>query len=139
MAAKFGNRIPYAMIQPCLINRKEYKVIVLNGRVSHCLPQRSNGVVTTQCRTFSKPPHREIFKFAETVVSMLDHVCPGTITNYLVRVDVMQKQSGNLIVNELESFEAAFESANEAETHATSAFVRTFWENVLCKIGRELM
>jgi hypothetical protein len=139
MAAKFGNRIPYAMIQPRLLNRKEYKVIVLNGRVSHVLPQGANGTRTADGRTFSTPPHRDLHKFAETVVSMLHHVCPGTITNYLVRVDIMQKQSGNLIVNELESFEAAYASKCDAETSATDAFVKNFWENVLCKIGKELI
>jgi hypothetical protein len=139
IAAKFGNRVPYAMIQPWLLNRKEYKVIVLNGQASHFLPQRSNGISARQSWAFSKAPHREVFKFAETMVSLLDQVCPGSLTNYLVRVDVMQKESGNLIVNELESFEAAFESVNVLETHATNAFVKMFWENVLCKVAKELI
>ncbi len=70
---------------------------------------------------------------------LLDSACPGTLTNYLVRVDIMQKSSGNMIVNELESFEAAFESANGQQTHATNAFVKIFWESVLCKVSRELI
>ena len=42
-------------------------------------------------------------------------------------------------MNELESFEAAYASKCDAETSATDAFVKNFWENVLCKIGKELI
>jgi hypothetical protein len=51
----------------------------------------------------------------------------------------MQKSTGNMIVNELESFEAAYESANGAETDATNGFAKMFWEKVLCKLGNELI
>ena len=43
---------------------------------------------------------------------------------------------GSLIPKALE---AAFESVNVLETHATNAFVKMFWENVLCKVAKELI
>ena len=138
VAFKYGSRVPYAMIQPRLVNRKEYKVIIYNGRASHILPQKANGT-SAHGVAFSRHPNHDVLKFAESIVSFLDHVCPGAMTNYLLRVDVMQKSTGNMIVNELESFEAAYESANGAETDATNGFVKMFWEKVLCKFGNELI
>jgi hypothetical protein len=138
IAGKYGSRIPYAMIQPCLLNRKEYKVIVCNGRASHILPQKANGA-SARGVGFSESPHHGVLRFAEAMVLQLDHVCPGTMTDYLLRVDIMQKCTGSLIVNEVESFEAAFESANPTETNATNAFVRSFWDVLLSKFCDELI
>jgi hypothetical protein len=138
VAAKYGNRVPYAMIQPWLVNRKEYKVVLFNGRASHILPQRANGTSASGVG-FSQHPHHEVLRFAETMVRQLGHVCPGTMTDYSLRVDVMQKRTGNMIVNELESFEASYESSNHAETHATNALVRKFWDDMLCKFGENII
>jgi hypothetical protein len=138
VAAKYGNRVPYAMIQPWLVNRKEYKVIVCNGRASHILPQKANGT-SARGMGFSESPHHGVMKFADAMVQQLGHVCPGTMTDYLLRVDVMQKRTGNMIVNELESFEASYESSKLSETRATNALVRKFWDDMLCKFGDQLI
>ena len=44
--------------------------------------------------------------FAEQVVALVRKACPYFIWDGTVRVDIMQAQNQQLIVNELESFEA---------------------------------
>ena len=84
------------MIQPCLKNRKEYKVVVLNGKASHVLPQKANGVVVKGGKGFSDAPHADLFRFAETGVERLSQICAGTISDFIIRVDVMQRANGNV-------------------------------------------
>jgi hypothetical protein len=112
--------------------------VAVSTKVSATITATSNGTSANGVG-FSQHPHHEVLRFAETMVRQLGHVCPGTMTDYLLRVDVMQKRTGNMIVNELESFEASYESSNHAETHATNALVRKFWDDMLCKFGDQLI
>ncbi len=101
-ASKEYGILPYVMLQPRMFNRKEYKVIVINGTasyVSHC---------TLTCgRAFSESPHTSLFNFAERAVSELALRCPCSMINRgVVRVDIFMTQSKNMVVNEFESLEA---------------------------------
>ena len=127
-AGKFGGRIPYAMVQPCLINRKEYKVVVLNGKASHVLPQDAGVRVGSKAaKAFSAFPHTDLFRFAEMAVAMLGKRCPGSHAEGLVRVDVMQTAEGNMIVNEFESLEALYMGISPSQTNDTFMFLREYW------------
>jgi hypothetical protein len=61
--AKFGY-IPYVMLQPCMQNRREYKVVAINGtacyvsKVYH--PEKGNA--------FSVEPHEALFSFVESSI-----------------------------------------------------------------------
>ena len=119
-----------------LENRKEYKVVVLNGCASHVLPQ-SAGVQVNGSSTFS--PHRVLFRFAEFTVHRLLQMIEGTISNFILRVDVMQRANGNFVVNEFESFEAVYLSSSTKETHKTQTFFEDYWRNVFfgdCLLGK---
>ena len=127
---EYSWRVSYAMIQPCLKNRKEYKVVVLNGKASHVLPQKANGVVVKGGKGFSDAPHADLFRFAETGVERLSQICAGTISDFIIRVDVMQRANGNMIINEFESFEAVYTSGKVNEMHVAQRFFHEYWGNV---------
>ena len=126
---KFGGRIPYAMVQPCLANRKEYKVVVLNGKASHILPQDAG--VRVGGKSFSSFPHKDLFKFAEMAVEILSKRCNGSHSSGLLRVDIMQTSAGNMIVNEFESLEALYMSASSCQTSSTHSFLREYWARTI--------
>lgn len=135
---QYSWRTSYAMIQPCLKNRKEYKVVVLNGCASHVLPQ-SAGVQVNGSSTFSRAPHRALFRFAEFAVHRLLQMSEGTISNFILRVDIMQRANGNFVVNEFESFEAVYLSSSTKETHKAQSFFEDYWRNVFfgdCLLGK---
>jgi len=131
-AGKFGGRIPYAMLQPCLANRKEYKVVVLNGKASHMLPQDAGVRLGSKAaRSFSSYPHTDLFHFAEFAVDVLARRCRGSQVDGLVRVDIMQTLDGNMIVNEFESLEALYMSRSEVVTFDTVMFLKEHWAKVV--------
>jgi len=125
--ANFAGRLPYTMIQPKLLNRKEYKVVVLGGVASHIIPQKANGI-TCPGRAFASGP--EINHFAEMAVRSLAKCCPSSIVDGLVRVDVMVTHCGNLIVNEFESLEAVFEPSEREHAEVwgkLNRFMFQYW------------
>ena len=135
---EYSWRVFYAMIQSCLKTRKEYKVVVLNGKASHVLPQKANGVVVKGGKGFSDAPHADLFRFAETGVERLSQICAGTISDFIIRVDVMQRANGNMIINEFESFEAVYTSGKVNEMHVAQRFFHEYWGNVFfIQIGEQ--
>ena len=137
---KFGGRIPYAMVQPCLVNRKEYKVVVLDGKAHHILPQKygvCKGV--KDCKSFSSYPHLALFRFAELSVELLRRRCIASHADGLIRVDVMQTLEKNFVVNEFESLEAAYAGNSIRETSQTHNFLREYWaKNVFDCLGESI-
>jgi hypothetical protein len=150
MTEKYGGRIPYAMIQPRLLNRlvccmlyltmtthkthcrKEFKVVVLNGSATHVLPQCSNGV-SCSSSTFKVVPTTEaLFNFAEFAVHCLSKGCPGSLVDGLIRVDIMETKSGNWIVNEFESLEAIYTIPDRGHvaTSDIDYFLTQYWTKV---------
>jgi hypothetical protein len=115
------------MIQPRLRNRREYKVILLNGKYKY-----STG--PSKGKAFSVPPHRDLISFAERAVQTLSHHHAGAICDGLIRVDVMQTFTGDMIVNEFESLEADYTSKRNAETLLTDNFLTEYWKQVLTDI-----
>jgi len=112
------------MIQPTLVNRKEYKVVVLGGKPAHICPT-AKGVA----KAFSTPP--EIMQFAEDAVKELKKARPATIDDGLLRVDIMCTRDNRMVVNEFESLEAAYIVKNDKYNVAVNNFLINYWETKL--------
>ena len=76
-------------------------------------------------------------QFAEVAVTELEKQIPGLISRGMLRVDIMQRSNGCLIVNEFESFEAVFQSSTLG-TEMTRSFLWEFWFQIL-KHGLEIL
>ena len=102
-ACKYFPRIRYILVQAAMSNQKEYKLVLIGGKVlwksvvNHT-PQR--------LAAFSPRGHKVLIKWAENALRALHRSCPQAICDGLVRVDIFQTISGSLVVNEFESFEA---------------------------------
>ena len=114
-----------------LSNRKEYKVVLLNGKVSHLLP-RSAQHNAAPAKAFSTPPHKSLFAFAELCVQVLKSTSKGHMLHGLCRADIMQTLDGNFTLNEFESFEANY-GGSFAEESGVSTFLDDFWAHELSK------
>ena len=133
---KFGGRIPYTMVQPRLLNRKEYKVVVLAGKASHIIPQRANGIVCPGKEFQFLKLSNDLLNFAEMAVACLEKGCRGSQVRGLIRVDIMKTAKGNLVVNEFESLEAVYEPPHDASAvHASCVklFLMGYWIEVVTK------
>ena len=118
---------PYAMIQPCMKNRKEYKVVYI--------PSKSI-IYVSSARTTSGhykkafptgQNHCDLFTFVMQAVKVLQEACPHTICDGLLfGVDVFMNQAGDFIVNEFESLEAAYYGKSIAENNVTN-FLKEYW------------
>jgi hypothetical protein len=124
------------MLQPCLANRKEYKVAVLDGRAVFVadINQRSG-----LGEPFSKAPHTSLKVFAERACDILETCCEDTLIQPLLRVDVMQSHNG-IVVNEFESVEACFYSKKfdryELQTHD---HLREYWTQTISFLVTEVL
>ena len=104
-SSQYGNRMSYAMVQPCLANRKEYKVVILGGSAQYIADINQRDGLGSP---FSEAPHHAIKCVAEKACEILEARCSALI-DPILRVDVMQSKNG-LVVNEFESLEAAYYS-----------------------------
>ena len=102
-------------------------MVTLNGKYKY-----STG--PNKGKAFSEPPHQDLIAFAERAVQTLSHNHAGAICDGLIRVDVMQTFTGDMIVNELESLEADYTSKRNAETLVTDNFLTEYWKRILTDI-----
>jgi hypothetical protein len=124
------DRVPYVMLQPKMKNLWEYKVIVLNGTSKYiCPPYQQHGGKETRAFTKTGRCRQDILDFAEIAVRRLHVACPSALTEFLVRVDIMESNEGNMIVNEFESFEAMFQTSASEEVK-TQSFLIDHWTDV---------
>lgn len=126
MKKRFRKRCPYLMLQPTLADAKECKVVLLDGAAVYMHRPKKKG----SGRKFANDT--AIFSFAEESLHMLSLKLPGTISNMLVRVDVMCLADGRFVVNEFESFEAAYWGSKET---ATSEFLIRFWQQIIADVA----
>lgn len=119
------------MVQPCLYNRKEYKVICINQEPLYIASIGSNNLKCTGGINKSfvdKKCPSELFSFCKQALAKFKSQCPYAITEGLFRIDVFQMKSGKFVVNELESLEATYYSTNETEFKVTQ-HIENYWEN----------
>ena len=98
----YSSIIPYALLQVCLLNRREYRVVAVNGKVAFI---SINNLARNRGKAFSNQD--DILMFAQRALDMLKVRCLGAMTDFIIRIDVMINNYGVLVVNEFESFEAA--------------------------------
>ena len=110
---------------------------MLSGKASHLIPQDATS--PSEQRSFSTPPHKELFGFAETAVQRLCQMCAGAIGNFLVRVDIMKMSSGKWVVNEFESFEAVYVSSSPSTCATVQKYLDDFWKNVLLECAEKVL
>lgn len=124
---EFGRAVPYTMMQTCLSNKKEYKLVFLNRDFSHFAKNSSTG------KAFVKTREQKdmVVRFAKEALHLLALKCPHAILDGLVRVDVMVTCRGEYVVNEIESLEANYWSnaGNGAERDdiRTHGFLNQYW------------
>lgn len=95
-----GLNIPYAIVQPKLKNRFEYKVTLIDGKALHYFSEKKG-------KAFLYGEEVNVlFPFAESVLRKLKMMRSGTMDKGLVRVDIMSNDDGRPVVNEFESLEA---------------------------------
>jgi len=84
---------------------------------------------------FSTYPHTRLFEFAELAINTVSDSRCGAIIDGIVRVDIFRNSNGSLVVNELESLEAAI-YGGYAGTNLESKVISTmttFFETELAK------
>ena len=124
---KDTNKIfPYTMIQPCMANRKEYKVVYIQSKGIQYITSSGS---TYKRKAYSTPPHTELFTFVKQVVLTLQNACPSCIVDGLFRVDVFQNQEKQLVVNELESLEAGFTGGSTGATSSNEVIVTDYLQD----------
>jgi hypothetical protein len=109
--SRYTGIMPYVMVQPCMVNPRETKVVCWNG-VAKWIAH--NG--STRGKSISKFPHAELFRFVEMAIAELKQQCPAAIVNGLVRVDVFKNAQSSYVVNEFESLEAQYQSVSAEVT-----------------------
>jgi len=133
-AKQFGHRMSYSMLQPCLENRREYKVCILDGKATFVadINQRSR-----TGEPFSSVPHTDLKIFAEQACEILENLCEGALALPLLRVDIMKTRNG-IVVNEFESVEACFFS-KRFDTFELQAqnFLREYWVSTISSLVTE--
>ena len=115
-----NDRLPYAILQPCLRNRKEKKCVMLNGRFHYFAKIH---VTTGPQKKFAAD--KALPAIAELYLQELVSRCPGTIVSGLVRVDLMS-YNNRIVVNEFESLEAMYCPENRIRDSNKAMNARSF-------------
>lgn len=124
----FGS-IPYVMIQAKMFNRREHKVICWNGEPQFVCSFANQGSLLSKGgvnRSFTKPPHTELFLFVRAAIARVKSACPALMIDGLFRVDVFKTVDGRMVVNEFESLEANFPCLLGEWEWKTFAFLRLY-------------
>ena len=128
---KVQEMLPYLMVQPCLKNRMEYKVLVQSKRARYVTDSlhTTAGSKTASFCSLRNPDC--LLQFAESAVLTLEQNCPEADLDGTVRVDIMQRSNGLTVVNEFESLEACIFSKNPARLAAAKSEQKNYWLKVL--------
>jgi len=129
---KFAPRdINYLIVQPCLENAKEYKVVCLGGHPQYISKHSRSG----KGSAFST--RHEVMTFARKMLTIISENNQSVIVNMLCRVDVMMYKD-KLVVNEFESFEALYSGPGDHE-YMVTPFLIEFWKHKLMLAANELL
>lgn len=131
LSRKYFGHIPYLMIQPCMYNRKEYKIVSLNQVPTYIASIASGRNKQSGCginKAFAKTD--DLLAFAEEAIRRFRLHAPYAITDGLLRVDVFQDVNGKMVVNEFESLDAEYgcSSYDARYQNAAHSFLAKYWE-----------
>lgn len=127
----------YGIIQPCLHNRKEMKIVCLNGIPQYICASTSKRSSDGVNRKISSDPHTELFDFAHRAIRQYLKYCPYAIVDGLFRVDIMQRADESFVVNEFESFEAAYYSRDDRKEALVHSYLEKYWFDKLMYLCSE--
>lgn len=124
---------PYVMIQPCMKNRKEYKVVYIPKKNILYVANIRGAMHANGKKAFSFGNHEALFAFIKTTVEFFRAECPHAICDGLFRVDVFMNDTKEFVVNEFESMEAGYYGKSELEvTH----FLKEYWAEKLMEVDQ---
>lgn len=125
----------YVMLQPKMANRREEKVIVINGTAVHIADKAMN-----PCGGgFKYAEPKQLFEFAEESVRLLKSRVPSFLCDGLIRVDIFCNAMGKLMVNEFESLEATHYIPNHTNECRVVRALANYWIKVLNKCVQQLL
>ena len=117
-----NNKITYLMVQPCIFNRKEYKVVCFDSNpifISYmCSNKRSKDGINKAFIT--KENEKNLLRFCNEAILEFKQRCPY----------VFQLCSGHFVVNEFESLEANYYSSNmkaDKEEFSITQLLENYW------------
>ena len=134
LSRKYFGHIPYLMIQPCMYNRKEYKVVALNNVPTYVASitsgrgKKSAGGINQQFGDTDS-----LLDFAGRAIESLRLNAPFAITDGLLRVDIFQDVTGEMVVNEFESLDANYSALTHLQMAAYSFLIK-YWENKITEL-----
>lgn len=118
---QYLGQLPYMLLQPRLKNSKECRVVCLKRKAQYIAD------INVGSAGLKFGESKDIMKFAERAVNTLRKNCPQSITDGLVRVDVMSFSDGRFVVNEFESLEANFNSKVHGNELKVNTFLMEYW------------
>jgi len=134
LSRKYFGHIPYLMIQPCMYNRKEYKVVALNN-----VPTYIASIATGRGKKSATGVNQQfgdtdsLLDFAGKAIGAFRLNAPFAITDGLFRVDIFQDVTGKMVVNEFESLDANYSALTNLQM-ATHSFLIKYWENKITEL-----
>ena len=119
------------MLQVRMLNRREYRVVAVNGKVEYIahIPGLAN-----RGTAFPGVIMEKVMDFAQKALNTFSVRCVGLITKCILRVDVMINNCNELVVNEFEGFEASKDTEDMGMVTYVNNSICNFWYNQLIKI-----
>jgi uncharacterized protein YbgA (DUF1722 family) len=127
-------RVPYFIVQPCLANKREYKICFLTNPHTgeECDPFLCTNPHPKGKAFVNRFDHRLLYEFAKRAKRLYEENV-STHVHPVFRVDIMRLQRGKFVVNEFESLEALIQSGASGplkrvkEDTRTQQFLERFW------------
>lgn len=123
------------MLQACMYNRKEYKIVCVGGVPSYLAIINGHGNKKSPDGVnlpYSTHPHDNLFEFANRAISRFRTNFPNAIIEPNFRIDIFMRHDGKLVVNELESLEAWYTGGVLVEKEKqASDFMRLSWSQII--------
>ena len=118
--------IPYMMLQERVKDNAEVKMIFLNFEFNHFASTRGRNFVT-RLPGYSE---EDLIAFGYSVLEKLKSNNLGQvyILDGLVRIDIFKANSGELVLNEVESLEAGYQTSDAVSCARVDDFLHTYWE-----------
>lgn len=128
--------VPYLMVQPCMLNRLEKKIVCLNGKYCYTMHPHSSHTLGHKYRYLGDLEER--YKcFAEHAIRVLQEKEPLCILDGLVRVDIFETVRNDdnddpiWVVNEIESIEAVYSTPDIIAENKMRSGLTNYWNSIL--------
>jgi hypothetical protein len=128
--------VPYLIVQPCMINRLEKKIVCLNGKYCYTMHPPCSHALGHKYRYSGNLEERYKF-FAENAIRVLAEKEPLCILDGLVRVDIFETVRNDdddepiWVVNEIESLEAVYSTPDSNAENKLRSGLTDYWSSIL--------